>query len=505
MKWTYIALASLAVASCSSSPEEMLAKAKKAYAAHDYAAARLHLAAAADEAPDNREIMLLRARTALALGDGEGAGVMLERLAGGKAPTNTVAELLAEAALLRNAPEQAVQFVANDKSAEAFRLRALAFLQQQNLDGARGQFRQAVATGDNARAFADYARFELMAGDQKAAQELSNRALKIAPGGLDALLVGGQMAAVQGNLALALERYNKANQNYPGNVSARIGQAAVLGDLGRIGEMEKILAGLSSAGVKNSELTYLWVRAAVARKEWSKVRDLVQAVEKDLPQYDPTRLLYGQALLQLKQPELAIAQIAPIARVQPGNRMALQLLAEAQLAAGDAQAALTTFRPVGDSAEARPEELQLMEKIATAAGDPSAQKYRRPSLQPAIKQLGADLAEGDMAMRQGNWAKAVVAYDRILGATDGRNVMVLNNMAYAQLMLGNTSKAVDFAGRAVKLAPSNPSVLDTMGWAMFQAGKNPEEALRILRKASQLAPQNATIKTHLAEAERKSG
>ena len=85
----------LASASCSPSPDELLTKAKEAYAAHDYAVARLHLAEAAEGAPGNREISLLRAKTALALGDGEGASIALATLAAGKPPQGELAELAA--------------------------------------------------------------------------------------------------------------------------------------------------------------------------------------------------------------------------------------------------------------------------------------------------------------------------------------------------------------------------------------------------------------------------
>ena len=493
MKWHYLAPVLLMAASCSPSPDELLAKAKTAFAAHDYAAARLHLAAAAEKAPGQREIVLLQAKTALALGDGDGAAAALARLTGGKAPAGELAELMAEAALLRQAPVEARQLVGTATSAEASRLRALAFLQEQNGDGAKEQFQQAVAAGGNTRAYADYARFLIMEGDIDGARDMSNRALKAAPAGLDALLVGGQMAAMQGDPGLALKRYSAAADRYPASVAARIGQAAVLGDLGRLDDMDRKLTALAQSGVKTPELTYLQVKSAAVRKDWAKVRNLVQAVEWDLPLYDPSRLLYGEALLRLDQHAQAIAQIEPVARAQPGNRVAQKLLAEAQLAEGDAGGAFTTLRPIADSAGAEPEELQLMAKIAAATGDASADSYRVRAV---------DLAEANSTMRKGNWAGAVTAYDRMLASTDGKNAMMLNNMAYAQLMLGNGTKALTFARRALALEPDNPSVLDTMGWTLFKVEKNPSEARRFLSKAAKLAPGNRTIEGHLTEVER---
>ena len=210
----------------------------------------------------------------------------------------------------------------------------------------------------------------------------------------------------------------------------------------------------------------------------------------------------AEALLRMGQGELAVAQLQPLVRSMPGNREAARLLGEAQLASGDAHGALETLRPLALSAAFRPEELALAIKAAKAAGDPGLGALEARSRAPAAQALGRDLADGDIAMRAGNWAGAVQAYERVLALTDGRNPVVLNNMAYAQTMLGNHDAAIGFATRAMKEAPNNASVLDTAGWAWFKSGKDIGEARRLLRRAAQLAPQNATIRAHLAEAER---
>jgi tetratricopeptide (TPR) repeat protein len=163
---------------------------------------------------------------------------------------------------------------------------------------------------------------------------------------------------------------------------------------------------------------------------------------------------------------------------------------------------MTALQAIADSPQARPEELALMARAAQAAGDPRAADYERRARQPAVQVLAADLSEADAAIRRGDWAKAAIAYDRIIAATDGRNVLVLNNMAYAQSMLGNHARARDFADRALQLAPDNASVLDTAGWVRFRSGQDLDEARRLLRRAAELAPQNQTIKLHLAEASR---
>ena len=502
MKRSLVLPALLLLVACGDSPEELFAKGQSAYAAHDYTAARLHLTSALQEQPGNRAMLALQARTLVALGDGEGARGMLDKLAGGKVLQGELAELAAHAAILRRQPEQAVTLLGNMATAEAHRLRALAALQRNDLDAAGQYLSQAAAVGGNARAFADYARYFLTKGEFALAESMAGKAHAIAPDEIGTLLVRAELATRKGDLAAALRDYEKADKLYPGNRAAQMGRASVLGDLGRLDELEAALKPLMSTMPKDKDVAYLRARLAHARKDWKGIRGVVQPLEANLSQQDPLRLIYAEALLNLNAAEQAIAQAGPIARANPANRHAVRLLAEAQLAAGDARTALATFQPVAASSEARPEELALMARIARAAGDTTEAQYASRAGKPAPEALGADLAEGDAAMRAGNWMRAIMAYERILAVTDGRNAIVLNNMAYAQSMLGNHDKARDFADRAMKLLPQNASVLDTAGWVRFRAGKDLENARKLLGMAAEKAPQNATIRQHLVEASR---
>lgn len=502
MKKLIILPALLALSACADRPEESFAKAQAAYAAHDYSAARVLVAAALSGKPGDQAMLLLQAKALLALGDGEGAGTALAKLVGTGPAKGELAELSAEAALLRQVPDLAVKFLDGATGAEADRLRAVAALQKGDAAAAGSHFANAVDQGGNARVFADYARFRLMAGDVAGAIDMVGRAEKADPDALDTLLIGGQLAIQRGDLKRALETYQRARKVYPSSLAAMLGEAATLGDLGRNAEMKAVLAKAASAAPSDPAVAYLSARSAIASKDWGAARAAVQPVEAKLPQSDPLRVLYGESLLRLGQNELAIAQLSPIARAQPNNRVAMRLLAEAQLAVGDARAAAATLRPIADQPTARSEELTLMAKAAAAAGDPKAASYAARAKAPAVQSLGADLSEADDAMRKGDWARAVVAYERILAQTDGRNVLVLNNMAYAQSMLGQNGKALDFADRALKLAPDNASVLDTAGWVRFRAGQDLPTAKRLLRQAAEKAPQNAAIRAHLAEAER---
>lgn len=495
----------LALSACADSPEEAFAKAQKDYAAHNYDAARINLAVALKGKPGDRTMLLLQSRTLLALGDGEGAGAVLDQLASGKPPSGELAELAAEAALLRKNPDKAVELLGSAATPEAERLRAVAALQKNDFTMAQDHFEKAVQAGGNVRVFADYARLRLMSGDIAGADELASRAAAIDPGAIDTLLISAELALRHGDLQRSLELYSRAAKSYPTSLAALTGKAAILGELGRFDEMEAVIKVAAARAPDSKAVQFLQAKLALARKDWDKVRNLIQPVESKLEPLDPLRLVYGEALLRLNQTQLAIAQLEPIVRGQPGNREAVLLLGEARLAGGDAAGAMNTLRPLADLPSAGQAELALMAKAAKAAGNPDAEVYEARSKRPAPQAMGRDLIDGDAAMRVGNWAGAVRSYERLLDVSDGKNPVVLNNLAYAHTMLGNHDKAIAIAAKALKVAPNNPSVLDTAGWAWFKSGRDPAQAKRLLRQAAQAAPQNMTIRAHLAEAERTPG
>lgn len=492
----------LALAACGDSPVELKAKAEAAFADHKFSEAKLLIAEALDSAPGDKALMLLKARTLVALGDGDGAQPILRQLLVETPASPAVIELSAEASLLRNAPDEALSALGTLQSVEAERLRGLAAIRKDEPSAAARHLSAAVALGGNTRTFVDYARLKLIQGDVAAARELAAKARLLQPDSIDSLLLDGQLAVRAGDLGVALNRFERASRFYPDSLAALEGKAATLGDLGRLDEMQAVIDRIAANTKDTSKVGYLKARLAQARKDWTRVRAIAEARKDGLSVRDPLRLLYGESLLRLGQVNQAVAQLGPIVRDQPMNRQAALLLAQAQIDAGNPADAVASLRPLALSPLARREELSLIVKAATKANDPRIGDYRSRLASPPAKALASDLAEGDKAMRIGNWAGAADAYSRILAMTDGSSVLVLNNMAYAQTMLGNFAKADEFARKALKLAPEDASVLDTAGWARFKSGGDPQAAKELLARAAQLAPRNAVIRAHLAEVSR---
>jgi putative PEP-CTERM system TPR-repeat lipoprotein len=106
------------------------------------------------------------------------------------------------------------------------------------------------------------------------------------------------------------------------------------------------------------------------------------------------------------------------------------------------------------------------------------------------------------SLRRGDMTAAREGYEQVI-AIDPDNAVALNNLAAVLAQQGD-KKAIEYAEHAHRLAPFNPSVLDTLGWTLAQMN-DPKRGTEMLRMASRLAPRQAEIRLHLAKALAASG
>eukprot|EP01037_Dinobryon_pediforme_P010360 gene10360-10427_t len=502
MKRIVPALMMLTLGACGTDPHKAFADGRAAYDHHDFRTARVALATALDKDPANRQARELLIRSLLALGDGEAAKAALDRLAINERPAD-YANLIGEAALLRDDPDGALRAVDGRNDGGAMRIRALALLARSDTGGAALAFAKgAEVQPADPRLLADYARWKLGNDDRAGARTLIDQAQGLARESIDVLLTAGQIATAEGRLADAAALYDKAHRLWPDSLAAVTGEAAALGDLGQIAAMQKLLDANSAAAGHNLEFAYLQARGAAARGDWTSAHAILQGHEGELDSLVSAGVLYAQSLDRLGQHEQARARLAPIVARHGDVAAARRLLAAIQLQQGDAKGALTTLAPLIASPTATLADRQLAASAAKAAGTVDAEKLGLAARFPAPQALAAQLANADTAMRQGNWANAAAIYTQLLGETDGKNPLLLNNLANAESQLGQKDNALGHALKALDAAPGNASVMDTAGWLMVETGKDPARGRKLLADAAAKAPGNATIAAHLRTASR---
>lgn len=104
---------------------------------------------------------------------------------------------------------------------------------------------------------------------------------------------------------------------------------------------------------------------------------------------------------------------------------------------------------------------------------------------------------GMMRQRSGQDVEALQAYEKSLEYADV-NPVILNNMAWLYLDRDG-GRALELATQAYELAPSRAEIVDTYGWVLFKQGRK-NDGLAALQQASIIAPRNAEIALHVAEA-----
>lgn len=210
------------------------------------------------------------------------------------------------------------------------------------------------------------------------------------------------------------------------------------------------------------------------------------------------RLLVAQRL-KLGQTREALDAVTRLVKRAPehvGLRLLLADLVRKTRGAGAAQATLRT------SVDSLPREPRLW--LALAA---EHRRNKEGEAALAVLKEGHEKNPGDLSLTAGLAAQlaalqhseqAAPLYAEVLRQSEG-NVAALNNLAMLEAdHLGNAEKAVGLAEEAYRLAPSQPAIADTLGWALLKRGKASDlpRARQLIESASSQL-NSPTSKFHL--------
>ena len=104
---------------------------------------------------------------------------------------------------------------------------------------------------------------------------------------------------------------------------------------------------------------------------------------------------------------------------------------------------------------------------------------------------------GMISQQTGEEEQALAAYEKAIGFIEP-NPIILNNMAWLY-MERDGKRAIELATQAYELAPTRAEIVDTYGWVLYRNGRE-SEGLSALQQALIIAPRNAEIALHVAEA-----
>lgn len=141
--------------------------------------------------------------------------------------------------------------------------------------------------------------------------------------------------------------------------------------------------------------------------------------------------------------------------------------------------------------------VKLHSALSAAGNTAEADRWAATWLKEQPKDIVMRIYLGDQAITRKDFGGALRIYQTALDLQP-ENPLVLNNLAWAS---GQTKspKAIEYAEKANRLAPNQPAFMDTLAMLLLEKGDT-AQAIELLRKAMQLAPQAALIQLNLAKA-----
>ncbi|URW75778.1 tetratricopeptide repeat protein [Sphingomonas donggukensis] len=212
------------------------------------------------------------------------------------------------------------------------------------------------------------------------------------------------------------------------------------------------------------------IRALIANGDTAGALQRAQAVADANRGAPGGAILLGDTLMLLRRPADAAVAYARAATMMFDEPTLLRL-AEAREAAGD----------------------------RAGAADAIALFHTQNPRNLAVLRL---IARGQVA--SGDFAAAVDTLEQVRARTGNRDAALLADLAVAYGGAGNVATAQSFAAAAYRLAPANAMTADAYGTALLAAG-DAGGAVQLLQKAAVLAPDNASVRAHLAQAYARRG
>jgi putative PEP-CTERM system TPR-repeat lipoprotein len=518
-------------------PVQVLLLAAQSYlVAGDAARAEALFQRAAKAAPGDPKIRTALALSHLTKGNPDSAVAELQAISA--ADTGVSADLAMISTLTRQGKIDAA-LKATDTLAKkqpdkplADLLRGQLLMRKKDLPGARQSFERAVAKDPGYYpATAALAALDMLDRQPEQAKSRLTEFLKKSPGHVQAMLALAEVAARSGATRdqvtaliqatvkarpneiaprLALIDYQMANGNAKDALAST--QAALVAIPDRADLVERLGRAQLAVGDREqaesaynrlvkmrpkSPVGYLGLAdVAQAKGDYAEAARQVRQARELAPDSPLVQRAAIEVAIRNRQPEQALAIAHQIQSQQPGN--AAGYLYEGEIAMQQKQwpAAEAAFRkalgkPGGMTAPVRLH-AALVAAGKTADADHFSAGWRKdhPKDTVFLFYLGdAALARGDQAAAE-RWYRAVVEQQP-------DHAIALNNIAWL-MVVQKEPGALAVAEQAVKAAPEQPQVLDTLAQAQAAEGQT-AKAVETSKKAVALAPRDPALRLNLAK------
>lgn len=316
------------------------------------------LAGVAAAAPGENE--LAAAQAALGRGDGIAAQVALDKALNAGAPRENLAAMMGEAWLDQGELKRAREWLGGGEFAPGTELRGYRMLgrlerQEGNLGAAGAAYDRALAVAPNNSAlWVDIARLRYAGGEHLSSLAAAEKAVALDGANSQALLLRGQMVRDAFGPAAALPWFEAALAQAPDDLETLGEFAATLGEADRPSEMLAIVRRLHEIDPNNPRGFFLQAVLAARAGNFDLARGVLNRIKGGYNDAPAVLLLRGGLELEAGNSAVAADLMDRLVRLQPANRRAQHLLAQALLAEGEFSVLVNRLAPLAAQDDATP-------------------------------------------------------------------------------------------------------------------------------------------------------
>jgi tetratricopeptide (TPR) repeat protein len=384
----------------------------------------------------------------------------------------------------------------------------------ENYDGllGRGNIRLAMGQPDNAIIQFEHlasvypkmpeARYELanaylLAHNEPKCVENLRAAVALAPNFIPANLLLAQIEIKDGDATGAIELLTRLLQkgaNVPAQASLLLADAYAV--KGQYDAALAVYAELAKALPKNPRFPLLMGAIYVQQRKYSSARsEFEKALSLAPNETDVAQQLVDLDLLEHNNRDAAAVAQDQILR-NPKSAAPLELAAKVAVADNNFPLAENDLmKAIKVDQNATTAYISLAQIYVHDGNDQKALEFLN-GLVSRTNEPGAYIEIGVIHEHMKQYKEAAAAYQKVLdlAPTSGR---ALNSLAYVDsVYLDKVDQAFELAEKARDLAPSNPSVADTLGWIYYLKGDY-THAAALLEESVEKLPDSAEIQYHV--------
>src|SRR5437763_2335656 len=374
---------------------------------------------------------------------------------------------------------------------------------------AKGQTKKAVDSIENLdRAFPGspvikYALPRMYAQTNNLSQAITtaDQVVNLSPRFADAILLRAELHLKNGDAQSVVDSLSAVVKQSPGLVPAELMLAEAYRALGRLDDAIGVVREEIGRSPQNAASYFM---LGVILQQQNKINEAREALEK-AAQLAPDNPSSFEHLVDLdiagKNYPAGHRRVDEFLRKQPNSAAGYYMRGKLYVAEEKFDLAQTALLKAIDLDSNLISAYDLLTPTCLRANKlPEALNQMNAVLAKNPNDLRALLMTGMIYSQKKEFNKARDAYEKVVAASPDF-VPALNNLAYIYAeKLNDLKRAGELAQKARSIAPTNPSVLDTLGWITYKQGGY-QQAADLLGQSVAKSPDNAEIQFHLGMAD----